>query len=212
MRIYVGAATAEWWLGFPDGSSGGILSAPSQQAEPETVEVCMGGCKYCGQFGATMMLPTLQPFTNYTASTVSAGMFDMSLSELSVKQLRSAFSTLSIAQSRPQQAGNGSDQLRSVCRESTSVHCTSFKRLPSQWKNKGQDSGNVTQSLARHLEVQGNPEGGLGLAADVKATQSDTVKVYPITKYRSTVGLQQRNNTNNSEAYFLTPAERKGTL
>lgn len=60
MRIYVGAATGEWWLGFPDGSSGGTLSAPSQQAEPETVEVCMGGCKYCGQFGATMMLPTLQ--------------------------------------------------------------------------------------------------------------------------------------------------------
>lgn len=60
MRIYVGAATGEGCLGFPDGSSGGTLSAPSQQAEPETVEVCMGGCKYCGQFDATMMLPTLQ--------------------------------------------------------------------------------------------------------------------------------------------------------
>lgn len=60
MRIYVGAATGEWRLGFPDGSSGGILSPPSQQAEPETVEVCMGGCKYSGQFCATLMLPTLQ--------------------------------------------------------------------------------------------------------------------------------------------------------
>ncbi|KAL6484833.1 hypothetical protein MHYP_G00068780 [Metynnis hypsauchen] len=63
--IYVKAATGEWWLGFPDGSSAGRLSAPSRQAEPETVEVCVsGGCKYCGHFGATLMLPTPQPVSD----------------------------------------------------------------------------------------------------------------------------------------------------
>lgn len=63
--IYVKATTGEWRLSFPDGSSAGRLSAPSRQAEPETVEVyVLGGCKYCGHFGATLMLPTLQPVSD----------------------------------------------------------------------------------------------------------------------------------------------------
>lgn len=41
--FYAKPATGEWQLSFPDGSSGGRLSAPSRQAEPETVEVCFGG-------------------------------------------------------------------------------------------------------------------------------------------------------------------------